>query len=78
MKNGDILLLANGDFAMIVEMNFPNPDMHRIQIMEENESKFVDKHGFKGSINYGRDDNVTLLFMMNRSVHLRLNRLTKV
>lgn len=78
MKDGDVIMLPGGTFAMIVELNWPSKGMVRIQKLEENEPVVIDMDRLKSCLSYGCDRYLVAPFLMIRTVHLRLNILSKV
>lgn len=77
MKDGDLIQLENGRFAKILEIDFPFKGSIRIQYLEDIESAMVDKSLIKNATSC-RNGNVSAVFDMIRTIHVRLNKLGKV
>jgi hypothetical protein len=79
VKKGDILILAGGQMAMILDVDFPGKGDCRVQFMEREESCLLDmKKVIRESVNCGSAVSISIPFLIGRSIHSRLNALHKV
>jgi len=78
MKEGDILMFSDGDSAMVRETDFPCDGYTQLQFISEREHRSVDLSSLRHVVNYEDDTAARVTFHMVRSIHLRLNSLSKV
>lgn len=79
IKDGDILLLYNGNLVKILEVKSMEwNEMSNTQFMDKDEYSFSDIEDLHIHRNLGQSPEVYATFAAARSIHLRLNALNKV
>jgi aconitase A len=77
-KEGDIVRWISGEVARIHEMNYPSDGMIALQFVEEDEIRFMDHINVDVGGIVSDSESAKLQFALTRSIHERLNKLSKV
>lgn len=80
MKKGDILQSQCGQhIVQVFEVNYPSKGSIAYTDLEDHEVRFVEKGRFRDYRNLGDENSIFgATFYMFRSIHMRLNKLSKV
>ena len=78
---GDILLMNSGRLLQVLEKRVENVyGLTMVQYIDENEYRMLDLEDPKKRVvrNFGKSEAVVASFHASRSIHLRLNKVTKI
>lgn len=79
MKDGDILLMHDGEMLRVIEVDAYGGDMTMIESVYEDEIKFVNTKSLRDMYeNLGQEGATRALYHATRSIHVRLNKLGQV
>lgn len=78
MKQGDILQDATGHLVEIFDTDYPSKGSTAYTNIEDNEIRFCNPNTFNHYKNLGSEGPIKAVFHMVKSIHLRLNALSKV